>query len=238
LLAAWTSYDCGLHGLAQHYFVQALRLAQSADDRRLACSIMSAMSHQANYLGHLPEAVNLARAAREGLRDQATPALTAQFLAMEVRALARSGDTRGCHGALAAAERTFRTPEPGNDPEFISYFNEAELADEAAHCFRDLGDARLGAHYAALVTPSNGEYARSDFFAAMVLADSLADQDDPEQACHIALNALHIGEPLTSARCVAYVREFRQRLTRFGDNPAVRDFTEQAAGHTLWVKAA
>ena len=144
LLAAWTTYDCGLHGLAQRYFVQALRLAQSAADRRLACSIMSAMSHQATYLGHLTEAVNLARAAREGLRDQATPALTAQFLAMEARALARSGDRRGCHAALAAVERTFHVPEPGVDPEFISYFNEAELAAETAHCFRDLGDARGG----------------------------------------------------------------------------------------------
>jgi transcriptional regulator with XRE-family HTH domain/tetratricopeptide (TPR) repeat protein len=238
LLAAWTSYDCGLHGLAQRYFIQALRLAQSAADRRLACSIMSAMSHQASYLGHLPEAVNLARAAREGLRDQATPALTAQFLAMEARAMARSGDARGCHAALTAVERTFHAPQPGVDPEFISYFNEAELAAEMAHCFRDLGDAREAARHAALAAPSDGQYARSDFFVSMVLADSLADQGDPEQACHAALDALRIGEALTSARCVAYVREFRHRLGRFNGNPAVRDFTEQAAGQTLWVKAA
>ena len=238
LLAAWTTYDCGLHGLAQRYFVQALRLAQSAADRRLACSIMSAMSHQATYLGHLAEAVNLARAAREGLRDQATPALTAQFLAMEARALARSGDRRGCHAALAAVERTFHVPEPGVDPEFISYFNEAELAAETAHCFRDLGDAEEAVHHAALAAPSDGQYARSDFFASIVLADSLADQGNPEQACDTALSALRIGEALTSARCVSYVREFRQRLARFHGNPAVRDFTEQAAEHALWVKAA
>ena len=238
LLAAWTSYDCGLHGLAQRYFVQALRLAQSAADRRLACSVMSAMSHQATYLGHLPEAVNLARAAREGLRDQATPALTAQFLTMEARALASSGDTHGCHTALAAVERAFHVPEPGVDPEFISYFNEAELAAETAHCFRDLGDAREAARCAALATPSNGEYARSDLFASMVLADALADQDDPEQACETALNALRVGDAVTSARCVAYVREFRHRLDRFDGNPAVRDFAEQAAEHALWIKAA
>ncbi len=238
LLTAWTSYDCGLHGLAQRYFVQALRLAHSAADRRLACSVMSAMSHQATYLGHLPEAVNLARAAREGLRDQATPALTAQFLTMEARALARSGDSRGCHAALAAAERTFDAPEPGRDPEFISYFTEAELAAELAHCFRDLGDASQAAHHAALAAPSDGAYARSDFFVAIVLADALADTGDPDQACHTALSALHTGEALTSARCVAYVREFRKRLYRFDGSPAVRDFAEQAAGHALWVKAA
>jgi hypothetical protein len=106
---------------------------------------------------------------------------------MEARALARAGDTRGCHAALAAAERAFQAPEPGRDPEFISYFNEAELAAEVAHCFRDLGDARQAAQHAALASPSDGEYARSDFFVTMVLADALADQADADQACSVAL---------------------------------------------------
>ncbi len=183
LLAAWASYDCGLHGAGQRYFVQALRLAQSAADRRLACSVLSAMSHQATFLCHLTEAASLARAARTGLRDQATPALTSQFLAMEARALARAGDTSGCHAALAAAERSFEPFELGRDPEFIGYFTQAELAAEIAHCFRDLGDARRASDHAALATPSDGQYARSDFFAMMVLADAIADQGDPDQAC-------------------------------------------------------
>jgi hypothetical protein len=238
LLAAWTSYDSGLHGLAQRYFVHALRLAQSADDRQLACSVMSAMSHQATYLGHLTEAANLARAAYGGLRDRATPALTAQFLAMEARALARAGDTRGCHAALAAAERAFQIPEPGRDPGFISYFNEAEFAAEAAHCFRDLGDAHQAAKHAAMASPSDGQYARSDFFVTMVHAHVLADQDEVAEACKTALDALRIGQALTSARCVTYVRDFRQRLNKFGDTADVHDFTEQAAGHALWIKAA
>lgn len=238
LLVAWTSYDCGLHNLAQRYFVQALRLAQSAADRRLACSILSAMSHQATFLGHTTEAVNLARAARSGLQNTATPTLSAQFLTMEARALARAGDTHGCQAVLAAAERAFQPPETGRDPEFISYFTEAELTAEIAHCFRDLGDGRQAAHHAAQASPSDGTYARSDFFAGIVLADALADQGEAEHACHTALAALLTGEALTSARCVTYVREFRQRLERFGDNAAIRDFTEQAASHPLWVKAA
>jgi hypothetical protein len=43
---------------------------------------------------------------------------------------------------------------------------------------------------------------------------------------------------VTSVRCASYAREFRDRLDTLGDSPAVRDFTEQAAGHALWVKAA
>ncbi len=238
LLAAWMSYDSGLHGLAQRYFIQALRLAELAADRRLACSILSAMSHQATFLGHLADAANLARAAQTGLGAAATPTLMAQFQAMEARALARAGDTRGCHLALAAAERSFQAADPGRDPEFIGYFNEAELAAELGHCFRDLGDSRQAAGHAARASEqSDGEYPRSDFFAAMVLADACAGQD-PEQACHAALTALSNGRALSSARCVAYVRDFRQRLDRFGDLPAVRDFRDQAAQFALWTKAA
>jgi hypothetical protein len=128
LLAAWASYDCGLHGLGQRYFVQALRLAESAADRRLACSVLSAMSHQATFLGYLTDAANLARAAQQGVRTVATPTLTAQFQAMEARALARLGDTHACELVLAATERSFGHADPGQDPDFISYFNEAELA--------------------------------------------------------------------------------------------------------------
>jgi hypothetical protein len=72
----------------------------------------------------------------------------------------------------------------------------------------------------------------------MVLADACAGQDDPEQACQAALTALGNGRALSSARCIAYVREFRQRLDRFGDLPAVRDFRGQAAQFALWTKAA
>ena len=225
LLAAWTSYDCGLHGLAQRYFVQALRLAESAADRRLASSVLSAMSHQATFLGHLTEAANLARAAHAGVAAVATPVLTAQFQAMEARALAGLGDTRGCELALAATERSFGQVSPGQDPEFITYFNEAELAAEFAHCYRDLGQpARAIEHATRAMASTDGQYPRSDFFVTMVLADAYADQDDPEQACQTALGALQLGEALTSARCVAYLREFRERLDRFDGNPAVRDF--------------
>ena len=72
----------------------------------------------------------------------------------------------------------------------------------------------------------------------MVLADAYADQHDPEQACHATLTTLDTGQALSSARCVAYVREFRKRLDRFGDLSAVRDFRDQATRFALWTKAA
>ena len=49
-LAGWASYDAGMHGLAQRYLIQALRLAAGAGDRALGAEVLAAMSHQAAYL--------------------------------------------------------------------------------------------------------------------------------------------------------------------------------------------
>jgi transcriptional regulator with XRE-family HTH domain len=131
LLAAWMSYDSAPRSaLAQRYFIQALALAQAAGDRLLGASILDAMSHQATYTGRFGEAANLARAARTGTTGIATATLTAHFHTMEARALARLGDARACDRALAEAVREFERRTPDDDPDWIRYFDEAELAAE------------------------------------------------------------------------------------------------------------
>ncbi|WP_171987871.1 tetratricopeptide repeat protein [Streptomyces sp. MP131-18] len=233
LLAGWMSYDACHHGLSQRYLVQALRLAQDGDDRRLAGSVLSAMSHQATFLGRYAEAATLARAALMGISGVATPTLRAQFHAMEARALARTGDTRACERALAEATKALESRNSGDEPEWITYFDEAELAAEAAHCFRDVNRARKAVEHAE--NAMSGSHVRSDFFATMVLADAHLRAGDPEEACRVALDALDLGEQLKSARCISYLAEFRQRLATVGTTAATRDFYEQAAEHRLWV---
>lgn len=235
LLAGWMSYDACHHGLAQRYFLQALRLAQDGDDRRLAGSILSAMSHQATFLGNYTEGATLARAARMGISGVATPTLMAQFHAMEARALARTGDTRACEMALNEATKALESRNRSDEPEWITYFDEAELAAEAAHCFRDVNAARRAVAHAE--NAMSGSHIRSDFFATMVLADAHLHAGDAEEACRVALDALDLGEQLKSARCVSYLREFRNGLSTAGDTAAVRTFREQVSEHRLWVAA-
>ncbi|MFD5518483.1 hypothetical protein [Streptomyces sp. NPDC127066] len=233
LLAGWMSYDACCHGLAQRYFLQALRLAQDANDRRLAGSILSAMSHQATFLGRYTQAATLARAALMGISPVATPTLRAQFHAMEARALARTGDVRACEAALSAATKALESRNTDDEPEWISYFDEAELAAEAAHCFRDVNSARQAVAHAE--NAMSGNHVRSDFFATMVLADAHLRAGDVEEACRVALDALDLGEQLKSARCVSYLTEFRQNLTAAGDSVHVHAFTEQVTEHRLWI---
>lgn len=70
-------------------------MAKAAGDRALCGRILSGMSHQANFVGHHTQAVDLARAAQRGAKDHATSTAMALFHAMEARGLASLGDEKG-----------------------------------------------------------------------------------------------------------------------------------------------
>ncbi|MGX1490333.1 hypothetical protein [Streptomyces tendae] len=239
LLAGFMSYDSGLHGIAQRYFIQGLRMAQAAGDRLLGSSILSAMSHQATFLGRYQDAATLARAAYIGPAGSLGPTMTAHHLAMEARALARLGDERGCDLALAEAERRLSQRTPDSDPAYIAYFDEVELAAEMGHCFRDLGRSVEATERGAGSIFGDGLNNRSDFFATMVQAESYIIHGEIGRGFDFALSALQLGEGLKSARCVQYVREFQGRVTD-GMRRAMefRGFEEQARGFRLWQQAA
>ncbi|MFF3844714.1 hypothetical protein [Streptomyces sp. NPDC002328] len=239
LLAGWMSYDSGLHSIAQRYFIQALRMAQTAADRLLGGSVLSAMSHQATFMGRYQDAVTLARAACAGPAAALGPTMAAQFRAMEARALARLGDERGCDLALVDAERKLDQRTADSDPPYIAYFDEVELAAEIGHCFRDL---RRSVEATARGTGSifgDGMNNRSDFFATMVLAEAYLNQGEIGRSFEIAMSALGLGEGLKSERCVQYVREFQGCVTNHMRRAAeFRDFAEQARAFRLWQQAA
>jgi tetratricopeptide (TPR) repeat protein len=238
-LAAWMAYDAGLHGLAQRYFIQALGFADAGDDRLLAASILDAMSHQASFLGRYREAANMARAARLGTERVGVPILTSHFHVMEARALARTGDAEGCDRSMAAAVQNFERHTPGDGPEWIDYFDAAELAAELGHCQRDLGRSDSAIKHATQALKSaSGDYARSDFFVAMVLADAHLDHGDVDEGCRVATRAIAVGEGLESARCRSYVDEFRQRLEPHRRSAEVRNFVAGVRDSRLWASTS
>jgi hypothetical protein len=220
LLAAWMSYDAGSHGLAQRYFVQALRLAQAGDDAQLASTILDAMSHQATFLGRFREAATLARAAAIGVGANSTPRLSAHFLAMEARALAGAGDAAATERTLAQAVRLFEQPG-GVDPQWIAYVDESELEAELAHCNRDIGRGKDAIRHAQLGLAHNGGSPRSDYFVTMVLAIGHLLDNDVEAACDVASGAITLGTRLKSARAAEYYRQFRTKLVPYEKTSAV-----------------
>jgi hypothetical protein len=228
-LAGWTSYDIGAHGLAQRYFVQALRLAQAAGDRAYGSYVLATMSRQAVYLGYGREAVQLARVAQQGVGGGAPPAVRALLYAVEARGHGVCGDAHDCTAALARAERALEAARPGDEvPYWAGSFDEAQLADEFGHCHRDLRQYRAAARQAERSLRLRGAgYVRSRLFCQVVLASALLGLGELEQACALGAEAAKQASEMRSARAVEYVREFERRLEPHRKSTSVRAFRER-----------
>ncbi|MEU0832510.1 regulator [Streptomyces sp. NPDC005969] len=230
-LAGWTSYDIAAHGLAQRYFVQALRLAQAAGDRAYGSYVLITMSRQAVYLGHGREAVQLARVAQQGIGSSAPPVVMALLHAVEARGHGVLGEARTCAASLARAERALETARPGDDvPYWARSFDEAQLADEFGHCHRDLQQYRAAAQHAerSLQLRAPG-YARSRLFCRVVLASVRLGLGELDQACLLGAEAAQQAAEMRSVRATEYVRDFERRLEPYRDAAAVRGYRDRVA---------
>ncbi|GAA2927655.1 hypothetical protein GCM10020221_24500 [Streptomyces thioluteus] len=211
-LAGWMSYDIGLHPTAQKYFVLALHAAKEAGDRPLGSYILSSMSRQMIHLGRPEDALELIHLGQYGSRETATPRTQAMLYAMEGRAYASMGQPAKCKRAVGMAEDCFSdcTARDG-DPDWISFFSEAELNAENAHSFRDLAYvAGRSPTYASLSRPKmeravtlfeeDGEHQRSYALNLIGLATvDLMEREPEESTAHLG-KALRIAKQVRSER--------------------------------------
>ncbi|OEJ27195.1 regulator [Streptomyces agglomeratus] len=230
-LAGWTSFDIAAHGLAQRYFVQALRLAQAAGDRPYGSYVLVTMSRQAVYLGHGREAVQLARVAQQGVGSAAPAVVQALLHSAEARGHGVLGEVRACTASLVRAERAMEAARPGDElPHWARFFDEAQLADEFGHCHRDLQQYRAAAQHAerSLQLRAPG-YARSRLFCRVVLATARLGLGELDQACALGAESAQQASEMRSARALEYVREFEKRLEPYRDAVAVRNYRDRVA---------
>lgn len=225
-LLGWSAYDAGRHGLSQRYYMQGLRLTQEAEDPVFGAYLLSDLSHQANYLGRYNEALQFARAAQTSAAGKASHTVNAMFLAMEARALASSGDSRSCAEVLHRAEQAFGRRDPNRDPPWISYFDELEMAGEAAHCFRDLGQPRETRLFAAQAMDPVATPPRTRGFISMVTAAGAFEAGNLDEALSFATAAVDLTGSVESSRYVRYLTDFQQSVTqRHAAHPGVKEFT-------------
>ncbi|AQU68077.1 transcriptional regulator [Streptomyces niveus] len=228
-LAGYMAVDTGQPGLAQRYYIQALRLAQAAGDRGYGGYVLAAsMSHLAAQLGNPREIAQLARAAQEGARGHVTPRAQAMFLAAEARGHALMGDANQCHAvagrALTALEHA--DPEGGDDPVWIAHYDHAYLADELAHCYRDLGQPEAAARHASDSLAGHPESrSRRRAIGLVLLATAQVQQREVEEACRTGTRAAELLGTLRSSRGAEYLDDLQQRLEPYGTEPAVREFS-------------
>ncbi len=225
-LLGWSAYDAGSHAVAARYFSLGLRLADEAHDQMLGARLLANLSHQSNFIGNPSQALEFARAAQAALRGRGAPKVETMCVMMEARALASLGDRRGASAAIVHAERVFER-RAVDEPEWIGYYDAAELAGDIAHAFRDLAaTAEAGEFARAALTPTTPRRTRA--FIQLVAAEVALAAGDFEQAAHLATSALHSGDGLSSHRYVSYLQKFTTSVPHMGD-PELVEFVDLLA---------
>ncbi len=227
-LAGYMAVDTGQPGLAQRYYIQALRLAQAAGDRGYGGYVLAAsMSHLAAQLGNPREIAQLARAAQEGRAGARDTPRGGDVPRGGGPGHALMGDAQAAEAAAGRAVSALEAAEPdsGDDPPWIAHFDEAYLADELAHCHRDLGRPEAAARYAqASLDGHPPSRARRRAIGYVLLATAQVQQREIEQACNTGLKAADLLGGLRSNRGAEYLEDLQQRLEPYREEPVVREF--------------
>ncbi|MGH3933096.1 MAG: hypothetical protein ACRDTF_24335, partial [Pseudonocardiaceae bacterium] len=251
-LAGYTAADVGRHSLAQRYYIQALDLAMAAGDRLYAANVLGLMSHMTVQIGqnaltehdrirHGRQAAALARAGLNVTQGTATPALAAELHAMEARGLALVGDAREAQRAVLAAQRSYESLRPDDEPPWQGLYTEAAFAAHLGMCLRDLGE--VGQAIKLTTTALDGFEpwrVRARCFAQTDLAGAHLLGNDLEQAAAVGRAALRTAADVSSTRThdrlrtlqrqvralrtrSPHLRELDERITVFRTRSARRD---------------
>ncbi|MGI9002987.1 MAG: helix-turn-helix domain-containing protein [Pseudonocardia sp.] len=241
-ICAFMCFDSDRHGLAQRYFVQALRLAQASGDRALAAHILGDMSVHAHHRGNADQALALATAGYEaGLRG-GSPTDAARCAALQGRAHALRGDAAAVARSRLLAEQTLDV-EASVVPVWNRFVTPVALTFQAQYAAADLGQFREVQRLApAVIETIDGRQRRKVLSTAMLAHSYLpgggAGTDaDVDHACELLIDVLPALPSMTSARVHERVDKVRRGLIPYRDRASVRQF-EGFYEHMLVTAAA
>ncbi|MGW0561453.1 transcriptional regulator [Streptomyces sp. NPDC003016] len=226
-LTAYMSVDTGRLGLAQRYYIQALRLAQAADDRDFGGYVLaSGMGRVALLLGNPSETVKLARVAGEGTRRRTTPASHVVHHAAEARGHALLGNARACEKAAGQALEALEegAPDERGGPHWAAHADRSYLAEELAHCYQELGQVETAVRWAReALQGTSPARPRRRALRLLLLASVELQLGETERSCDTAARAVEVLSGLRSAQCTSRLEDFCGRLEALGLPEAARD---------------
>lgn len=230
-MAGWLAVDGNRHGAARRYLTTAVYVGHEVDDPGLAASATAYMSLHAMYRGQLGSALALARTARTTDEARLTPLTRTMLATREARALAALGNEHESLQAIEDVHQAFALSGSEEEPLWLSYVDDVEVAAQVGACYLSLGQATKATEALgrtlALLDRSAPHRVRDRVHYLSRLAKSHLLDRDVEQACDVATEALTLSGTIGSARVVERLGEFREALTPYASTRAAREFGEQ-----------
>jgi len=237
-LVGWKAFDSGEQGIAQRYYLRALRLANEADDGAFGGFVLRAMAHQAVDLGHGQACAQLAESALEWSRKNAAPGASALFTVVKARGYAAGHEKAATNTTLQAAERLLSKVDWSIEPVWIHRmgFGEPSLANQTAQALRDLRDYPESERQfkRSTATRDGATHRRIHALTLANLADIQYIRGELAEACRSWSRSLDTMAGLKSARANQAVLNLRRRLGSLGPRqPAFARALDQRAASIL-----
>ncbi|MCB5910322.1 tetratricopeptide repeat protein [Streptomyces pinistramenti] len=226
----WLAHDSGRFDDARSYYAEALATARICSDRALEAHAFCNTAFLARDAGRPREAVRAAQAAQQAARRLASPRLLSLLALREAGGCALLADRSGCQQALLRAQRLFGRGPADPDPEWMSFYGEAELEGLEAQCWSALGEGgRAAEHARRAVALQNPHFTRNIALFTAELAGDLAAGGAPEEAAAAGTRALHLLGQVRSARIRAMLDGTARVLRPRRAAPEVAAFLDRYA---------
>lgn len=221
----WLAHDSGRLTDARSHYAEALATSRVAGDPGLEAHAFCNAAFLARDAGRPREAVRAAQAGQQAAKQLGSERLRSLLALREAGGWSGLGDRSGCEEALGRAQRLFANGASDADPEWMTFFGEAELAGLEAQCWSALGDwgrAARCARRAVALQPAH--FARNRALFTAELAEDLAGQGDAEEAAAEAARALDMLETVHSSRIRRMLDGAARRLVPHRREPGVAAF--------------
>ncbi|AIA03775.1 tetratricopeptide repeat protein [Streptomyces noursei] len=224
----WLAHDSGRFDDARSHYAEALSTARVCGDAALEAHAFCNTAFLARDTGRPREAVRAAQAAQQAAKRLGSPRLRSLLALREAGGWAGLGDRTGCTQALARAERLFAAGPGERDPEWMSFYGEAELGGLTAQCWSALGErGRAAEHARRAVALQDPHFTRNIALFTAELAGNLTANGTVDEAATAALQALTLLSRVRSARIRAMLDDTARALRPYRSCGPVGEFLDR-----------
>ncbi|WP_329291492.1 tetratricopeptide repeat protein [Streptomyces pseudovenezuelae] len=197
----WLAHDSGRFDDARSHYAEALATARFTGDDALEAHAFCNTAFLARDAGRPREAVRAAQAAQRVARPLGSARLMSLLALREAGGWAGLADRTGCEQALVRAQTYFERGLSDSDPEWMSFYGEAELEGLEAQCWSTLGDWRRAARHARRAAElQDPHFTRNIALYTAELADDLARGGHPDEGAAAGLRVLELLGEVQSSR--------------------------------------
>ncbi|MDQ0991069.1 hypothetical protein [Streptomyces sp. V3I7] len=226
----WLAHDSGRFDDARSHYAEALATARMTGDDALEAHAFCNTAFLARDAGRPREAVRAAQAAQRVARPLGSARLMSLLALREAGGWAGLADRTGCAQALARAQALYERGRSDADPEWMSFYGEAELEGLEAQCWSALGDwPRAARHARRAAQLQDPHFSRNIALYTAELADDLARGGHPDEAAAAGMHVLDLLDEVQSSRIQTMLAGTARVLLPHRLTSGVSDFLDRHA---------